>query len=198
MAFWFRRRPRAHAQPLRGEVLSLESLEERAKTLAAQFTLERDSSSARHDVLTRLDQNMRVLRSAYLLLAEDGRRGEVVDPAVEWLLDNFHLLESQARALRHDLPIRYYRKLPKLAGRQLAGQARIYAMAFELVRHGDGRIDAERLTRFVLAYQTVAPLTLGELWAWPIMLKLTLIENLRILTEGILRARIARQPLRVR
>ncbi len=59
-------------------------------------------------------------------------------------------------------------------------------MALELIRHGDGRLDAERLTRFVLAFQTVAPLTIGELWAWPSMLKLALLENLRLLTDGIL------------
>jgi cyclic beta-1,2-glucan synthetase len=181
------------ATPLRGEVLSLESLEERAKTLAAAFTLTRASRVVRHDVLAQLELNLAGLRRAYRVLAEDVRGGIVVEPAVEWLLDNFHVLDSQARALRRDLPIRYYRRLPKLAAREYSGQARIYAMAIELIRHGDGRLDAERLTRFLLAYQTVAPLTLGELWAWPIMLKLALLENLRILSEGILRARVARR-----
>jgi cyclic beta-1,2-glucan synthetase len=65
-------------------------------------------------------------------------------------------------------------------------------MALELIRHGDGRLDAERLTRFVVAFQTVAPLTIGELWAWPSMLKLALLENLRLLTDGILAGRAAR------
>jgi len=35
------------------------------------------------------------------------------------------------------------------------------------------------LCHFVEAYQDVATLTLGELWAVPIMLRLALIENLR-------------------
>jgi cyclic beta-1,2-glucan synthetase len=191
MRLFTSRRP-IEAMPLRGEVLSLESLEDRAKSLAAAFTLARDSRGSQHHVLARLDENLVFLRRAYRLLADDVRRGDVVDPAVEWLLDNFHLLETQARAVRHDLPPGYYRKLPKLAAREFSGRARIHAMAPELIRHGDGRLDSERLTRFVLAYQTVAPLTLGELWAWPIMLKLALLENVRILTEGILRARVAR------
>jgi cyclic beta-1,2-glucan synthetase len=193
MRFFTRRNRLPESTPLRGEVLSLESLEVRAKTLAAAFTLARDSRTARYDVLARLDENLGFLRRAYGLLAGDVHRGDVVDPAVEWLLDNFHLLETQARAVRHDLPSRYYRKLPKLAARELSGMARVHAMALELIRHGDGRLDPERLTRFVLSFQTVAPLTLGELWAWPIMLKLALLENVRILTEGILRARVARR-----
>ncbi len=187
-----RRRP-VEEVPLRGEILGLESLEERARTLAGIFTLARDSRADRHDVRKRLDANLRVLREAYRVLAGDVRRGDAVDPAAEWLLDNFHLVESEARAVRHDLPSRYYQKLPKLAARELSGRARIHAMALELIRHGDGRLDAERLNRFVLAYQTVAPLTIGELWAWPSMLKLALLENLRILAAGILSGRAARR-----
>src|SRR5450830_1447934 len=187
-----RRRPEEEV-PLRGELLGLESLEERAKTLAGVFTLARDSRAGGHDIRTRLDANLRVLREAYRLLAGDVRRGDAVDPAAEWLLDNFHLVESEARAVRHDLPSQYYQKLPKLAARELSGKARIHAMALELIRHGDGRLDAERLTRFVLAYQTVAPLTIGELWAWPSMLKLALLENLRILAAGVLSGRAARR-----
>ena len=45
---------------------------------------------------------------------------------------------------------------------------------------------------FLNSYQRVAPLTIGELWAWPSMLRLALIESLRRLAEGILEARSAR------
>ena len=145
-----------------------------------------------HDVLHRLDANIRVLNEAYRSLADDVHGGVAVPPAAEWLLDNFHLVESEARAVRHDLPVRYYQKLPKLAAREFSGKARIHELALELIQHGDGRLDSDRLTRFVLAFQTVAPLTIGELWAWPSMLKLALLENLRLLTDGILAGRAAR------
>ncbi len=188
---FFKRRVPEEAVPFRGEVLSLESLEERAKSLAAVFTLARAKARG-YDVLPRLDENLRVLREVYGVLAGDVHKGEAVPPAAEWLLDNFHLVDAEARAVRHDLPPRYYRKLPKLAAREFSGQARIHAMALELIRHGDGRLDPDRLTRFVAAFQTVAPLSIGELWAWPSMLKLALIENMRRLAEGILAGRTAR------
>src|SRR6185369_11291225 len=114
-------------------------------------------------------------------------------PAAEWLLDNFHLVEGEMREVRHHLPSRFYRELPKLATRELAGTVRVYAMAVELLRYSDARLDAHRLNRFIHAYQTVAPLTLGELWAWPSMLKLALIENLRRLADEILDSRAARR-----
>ncbi len=178
--------------PLRGELLSPEGLEECAKALAAGFTLAPASRIGGRNVLPRLEGNIRALSAAYRSLADDVHRGVTVPPAAEWLLDNFHLVEAEARAVRHDLPVRYYRKLPKLAAREFSGMARIHAMAIELIRHGDGRLDAERLARFVLAFQTVAPLTIGELWAWPSMLKLALLENLRLLTDGIIAGRTAR------
>ena len=65
-------------------------------------------------------------------------------------------------------------------------------MALELIRHSDSRLDRSQLVRFMNSYQSVAPLTIGELWAWPSILKLALIENLRRLAEEILDARESR------
>jgi cyclic beta-1,2-glucan synthetase len=183
-----RKRHQKENEPLRGEVLSIEALEEQARLLAARFTLSPRTTRGR-DVLGRLRENIESLRNAYRLLSDDCRRGEVIDPAAEWLLDNFHLLEAESRSVIHDLPAHYYRKLPRLAARELAGQARMHALSVALVQHGDGRVDAERLTRFISAFQEIAPLTIGELWAWPSMLRLSLLENVRILGELILEAR---------
>ncbi|MDD5565056.1 MAG: hypothetical protein PHQ91_15190, partial [Thermoanaerobaculaceae bacterium] len=114
--------------PLRGELLSPEGLEECAKSLAASFTLAPASRIGGRNVLPRLEGNIRALNAAYRSLADDVHQGVAVPPAAEWLLDNFHLVEAEARAVRHDLPVRYYRKLPKLAAREFSGKARIHAM----------------------------------------------------------------------
>ncbi|MGH7538037.1 MAG: GH36-type glycosyl hydrolase domain-containing protein, partial [Gemmatimonadales bacterium] len=179
-------------KPLRAELLSIERLEERARALAASFTLARDLRRKSRPFFARLEDNARVLREAYRVLADDVHRHEFLPPAAEWLLDNFHLIEAEIRGIRHDLPHQYYRQLPKLASRERAGMARVYSMALELIRHTDGRLDRHQLVRFMAAYQTVAPLTIGELWAWPSMLKLALVENLRRLADETIRDREAR------
>ena len=102
-----------------------------------------------------------------------------ITPAGEWLLDNFYLIEEQIRTAKRHLPQGYSRELPRLAHGPSAGLPRVYDIALEAISHGDGHINAESLHRFVAAYQQVAPLKLGELWAVPIMLRLALIENLR-------------------
>jgi cyclic beta-1,2-glucan synthetase len=179
-------------EPLRDQLLSIERLEERARALAARLTVDPSRRGA-PDLFLRFDGNARVLQSVYVIMADDVRQGAFVTPAAEWLLDNYHLVASEIRAVRKDLPRGYYRELPKLATRQLPCEARVYALAVELIRHSDSRLDGQQLLRFMRSYQTVAPLTIGELWAWPSMLKLALIENLRRLAEESLAARGARR-----
>src|SRR6185295_5085936 len=118
--------------------------------------------------------------------------GRRITPAAEWLLDNVYVVDEQIRTAKRHLPKGYSRELPCLAQGPSAGLPRVYDLAFEAISHGDGRVDADTLSRFVAAYQTVAPLELGELWAFPIMLRLALIENLRRVGTRVAAAAIDR------
>ncbi len=128
--------------------------------LAAALAPRAGARMRRPDVLPRLAANLRVLTAAYVALADDVHHGVLVAPAAEWLLDNFHLVKAEARAVHQDLPATYYRTLPKATTGGTKGQARIHTLAVELIRHGNGRLDDERLTRFIFAFQTIVPLTL--------------------------------------
>ena len=161
------------------ELLGIELLEEHARRLGALFTLARRPRSGSRTYLRRLHENMRALRSVYTALAEDAQRGEPASPAAEWLLDNFFIVSAAARDIQHDLPPSFLRRLPQVAGDEFAGLPRVYALALELIRSSAGRLDAQRLHRFITAFQSVAPLTIGEIWAWPSALKLALVEHLR-------------------
>src|SRR5580765_2464971 len=185
-------KPPLSEKPFRDELLSVERLEERALALAASFTLDPAPRRRARNIFPRFDDNARVLAAAYRSLADDVRTGQFVTGAAEWLLDNFHLVASEIRDIHRHLPASYYRQLPTIASREQAGHTRIYAMAVELLRHSDSRIDRQQLLVFVNSYQRVAPLTIGELWAWPSMLKLALIENLRRLASQTLESRRAR------
>jgi len=190
---WLRTgRPPPAEKPLRDELLSIEGLEERALALAARFTIDPAPRRRALDLFPRFTDNVRVLRATYRTLADDVRRGTFVVSAADWLLDNFYLVAAEISDIQRNLPRRYARGLPTLASREHAGHARIYAIAVELVRHSDSRLDRHQLVQFLNSYQRVAPLTIGELWAWPSMLKLALIENLRRLAEELLAARAAR------
>ena len=133
-----------------------------------------------------------MLLASYRAIAEAMRQESAISPAAEWLVDNFHIVEEQLREIREDLPPSFYRQLPKLARGPLKGFPRVYGLAWAFVEHTDSRFETEPLRRFVRAYQRVRPLTIGELWATAISLRLVLVENLRRLVEGVNRRRAAR------
>ncbi len=169
--------------PLRAELFSREQMVQHGRVLAASHRL-----SAKHApdrLLTRLAENETVLLAVRALLTEAVNGDRRITPAGEWLLDNFYLIEEQIRTARRHLPPRYERELPRLADGPSAGLPRVYDIALETISHGDGRLDADGLGGFVSAYQEVTPLTTGELWAVPIMLRLALLENLRRVSARI-------------
>jgi cyclic beta-1,2-glucan synthetase len=69
----------------------------------------------------------------------------------------------------------------------------VFGIAWDYIAHSDSLFDPETLRRFVRAYQQVQPLTIGELWAVAITLRVVLVENLRRAAERIVGSRIARQ-----
>ncbi len=162
---------------MRAELLSIEQLKRFAQELARRHTIEFGPGYNR--LLPRLDENARVLREAHGVLVAADAAGRRTTPPEEWLLDNFYLIEQHIELARIHLPRRYSRLLPRLTQGPMRGLPRVYGMAFELISHLDGLLDAEAITAYVAAYQTVSPLRLGELWAFPISLRLGLIENLR-------------------
>ena len=172
---------------LRAELFSIEQLKRHAVTLAGQHRI--DTRRGPDRLLPRLADNARVLLAAYTVVADAASPGQRISPAEAWLLDNYYLIERQIGLVRRLLPRGYSRQLPRLADGLAAGFPRIYVLALELISHMDGRIDSENATRFVAAYQSVEPLKLGELWAFPIMLQLALLENIRRIGVRIARRR---------
>ena len=178
-------------EPIRAEIFSAERMAEHAHSLAAAQTV---SASAKPDraVMARVIDNGHVLRQCFRAIALTIQQKRTITPAAEWLADNFTIVDQQLRDIRSDLPPAYYRRLPALASGHLQGYPRVFGLAWAFVAHTDSRFDREGLRAFVRAYQRVQPLTIGELWAVPITLRVTLVENLRRLAEAIVRGRADR------
>ncbi len=179
-------------QILREEIFSIERLEQHARTLAAAQPVGSIPGFGR-SLATRLRSNEKVLLAAYRSIAKAVDEGRGITPAAEWVLDNYHVVEEQIREIREDLPPGFYRQLPKLTAGPFAGFPRVFGIAWAFVAHTDSRFEPETLRRFVRAYQTVEPLTIGELWAVAITLRIVLVENLRRVAQRIVASRLARQ-----
>lgn len=136
-------------QPLRSQLFSAEQMELHGKSLAHAHRVHARAGSDL--LLGRLKENEGILDDASTLLTRMVQDEVRITPAGEWLLDNYYLIEEQIRTARRHLPKGYSRELPTLSQGPSANLPRVYDLAMEAIAHGDGRIDAETMTRFVAA-----------------------------------------------
>ena len=109
-------------------LLSQEQLESHAASLAAMHQLAPDPARGR-PLIPLLDEDAQLLDEAYDFLSAATRTAQPI-PSEDWLRDNHHVVQDQVRAVRQDLPRKYYLELPKLAdGRVRRLPARLRAGA---------------------------------------------------------------------
>ncbi|MBJ7880171.1 GH36-type glycosyl hydrolase domain-containing protein [Gelidibacter salicanalis] len=171
------------SDPIRSELYNFDQMITHASIVARSHKTFKGKRSDK--LLKRLDDNESTLIEVRNLLVESIQLGQVITPAAEWLLDNFYLIEEQIVTSKKHLPKKYSEGLPYLANGSSKGMPRVYDIALEIIAHSDCRIDSNGLKGFISAYQSEKILTLGELWAIPIMMKLAVIENLRRIAEKI-------------
>jgi cyclic beta-1,2-glucan synthetase len=177
---------------IRAEIFGSERFEQHAESLAvAQQISPRPSRG--HSLRRRLHDNDRTLLRAYEAIAALIDQGRPITPAAEWLVDNYHIVEDQIREIWDDLPPGYYRQLPKLVEGPFTGYPRVLGIVWAFVAHTDSRFDPQLLCRYISAYQRIQPLTIGELWAIAITLRIVLVENLRRAADRMVGGSIARQ-----
>jgi cyclic beta-1,2-glucan synthetase len=160
-------------------------LEQTARQLAANHIIDPQANGQLH-LLERLPAQAKLLHQVHQSYLQSTDEELALSYAAEWVLDNFYLVQQSLRQVEEDLPKTYYKQLPKLnTDSALSGYPRIYDLARELLTYDDCQVDLDRVRRFIHAYQQVHPLTMGELWALPSMLRLALLESLAQATGRI-------------
>ena len=161
----------------------MERLESQARRLAVACVLA-PRRRVNSPLLKRFIENRRVLiRARREILGHDRQEVQGID--ADWLADNFHIVDEVLREVRQDLPRGYDEVLPKLGSRRSRAIPASTPWPWRWSPTPTAS-STSRITRFVQAFQEVAPLTIGELWALPTMLRLVLLENLRRLAEQML------------
>ena len=152
-------------------------LEELARRLAVQFELAAHTTGEPL-LLDRLRQHEKLISDAYRHFSSAAQTEIPLTYAGEWLLDNFFVIQQAIRQVREDLPPGYHGELPKLKNPSWLDIPRNYALASELITYSRHKLDIEQIIRFLQAFQDDVPLTMGELWAFPTMLRLGILSNL--------------------
>eukprot|EP01088_Endostelium_zonatum_P006513 TRINITY_DN1864_c0_g1_i1.p1 TRINITY_DN1864_c0_g1~~TRINITY_DN1864_c0_g1_i1.p1 ORF type:complete len:3169 (-),score=861.88 TRINITY_DN1864_c0_g1_i1:63-9569(-) len=137
-------------------------------------------------LLTRLVETQKLLEDADATLVKAAAAGKDVTPAGEWLLDNFYVIREHISDVRSSMPKDYYSQLPKLTSGSYAGYPRVYELALQVISSTEGVVTLEHVSLFIKEYQRTIQLKMGELWAFPIMLRLGLIGNIWRMTKHTL------------
>src|SRR2546421_7835388 len=159
---------------LRRRLLTADRLSQEAITLAGAQRAERRPGQA--SLLRTLRQAEETLKHVQQILTESARAGQSLSISAEWLLDNTYLIHGHIDDVRISLPQRYYNQLPITRTGPYSGVPRVYGIAAEIIANTDALLERDLLHNFLHSYQTVSILTMGELWAVPLMLRLRLIE----------------------
>lgn len=168
---------------VRDTALTDEELQKHAVQLARNHPVGRSRSLSW--LIRRLNDNFGLISEVHGMLGKDAGDSFPTAPAAEWLLDNFYIIEEQVKIIRRSLSRGRYSKLPVLTKGFLKGYPRVYAIALEIVAHTNGNLDEKSITSFIQSYQSQTLLSMGELWAVPLMLRISLVEAMRNICEGI-------------
>ncbi|HNY94987.1 MAG TPA: hypothetical protein PKJ88_09850, partial [Flexilinea sp.] len=120
------------------------------------------------------------LDEAHHYFSESSQNKIPLTYASEWILDNYYIIRQTLQQIKEDLPVSFYQQLPKITNGVLKDFPRIYIIARSILSYQKLMIDPMELESILIQFQKAVPLSTGELWAFPIFLRYSLIEFLSI------------------
>jgi cyclic beta-1,2-glucan synthetase len=162
------------------EVEKKDRLEESAQELAQQLHVEPPFRSGRlsSSLLNYINDYKTFLQEAYKYFRGAHENRLTLSYAAEWMLDNYYIVQQTLNEIPEDMPVGFYKELPKMMQGDYQDFPRAYAVAREFLLVEHDHLDMERLERYLLAFQAHKPLTMGEIWALPSMFRIAIIQGL--------------------
>ncbi len=173
--------PSPELQLQRRDPVTMAGLPDCAHALSALHVLEPSTRST--SLLPLLLKSELAIERSRADLAEAVRLDYGITHETEWLLDNAYLIRSNIADIRHNLPDNHNKLLPVLTDKSAPVRLRVYHIASELIDCTGHRLSPDSIISFLDAYQQTAPLIIAELWVFPLMLRLVLLERLQRLSE---------------
>ncbi|GAB6168348.1 glucoamylase family protein [Clostridium carnis] len=142
--------------------------------------MDNKSVGSRKTVLSELNDAFNGIVHNHRYINKLVKHNEDIIGAGEWLLDNIYLIEKEYKQIKFNLPFNYFANLPTVEDKEgSCPRIYIYAKDYELNTHG--KIEEQELIEYVNSMNE--SFTMGELWAFPLMLRVSLIINLAEVTN---------------
>jgi cyclic beta-1,2-glucan synthetase len=168
------------SEPLNQEQMQLKATQLAEKLEKAPLIISRNSA-----LLQQLRHSANILNTIRYNVAEAQHVEQTISLAAEWLLDNNYVIQGNLIEVQRSLPKKYYCELPKVNSPNIGTVPRAYLVGKEILNGTASKLSHENIAAFIKSYQTVQPLTIGELWALPLFLRMLLIENIQSLALHI-------------
>lgn len=165
--------------------ISGENLEAHAEEISSEYS-DTINVNSRRKIIKILNESYKKIINAFEYIDRDIRNNKEVISAAEWLLDNLYLIEKEYKDIKHGSTWRFYRTLPVLSNSAMKGYPRVYYLAMEIVKHTDGRVTGDIIKKFLNSYQQETVLTSAELWAFPTMLRIALLQKISKICDGMM------------
>ena len=138
--------------------------------------------NSRKTVLLELNNAFKGILHNHKYLNKLVKQGEDVIPSAEWVLDNIYLIEKEYKTIKHNLPYDYFENLPNISVENFS-YPRIYALAKNYIEINNNLVTLEECIRFIKSQKE--DYNIGELWAFPLMLRIALIINLALIINDM-------------
>ena len=164
--------PYANKAELIKEPLNLEQMHDNNPFSLAIEEIQESGRGMKQLLLNQLKKSAKILSKIRHNVAEAEHLEQTITASAEWLLNNTYVIQGNIEEVQRNLPKKFYQELPKVMKGKDIGLPRIYVVARELIQCCANKLSRDNITAFLNSYQTIDPLTIGELWALPLMLVL--------------------------
>ena len=144
----------------------------------------KENAQCRKHVLNELKLGFTQIKENYKYIKDLARDKEEIIGSGEWLLDNIYLIEKEYKNIKKNMPKEYFDTLPVLKGEDTNEIPRILIYAKEFIKIKEGIVSQEEVIKFI--NRKKEKFTMGELWAFPLMLRISIIIELSRITEKLL------------
>lgn len=146
------------------------------------------SPRTRRQIIAHLDADQALLDAARRDLNEAARLDHALPAAAEWILDNAYLIRIQIAEVRRHLP-RDFEAWKSSSGTD----GSLLSLTRRLAAECDFSLTEDNIRDFLRRYQVSTPLTIAELWAFPLFLRVALIESVTNVATRVAEAQQLRE-----
>ncbi|WP_160674597.1 glucoamylase family protein [Clostridium sp. C8-1-8] len=142
-----------------------------------------DSVNCRRRIMYSLKESYNRILENYQYINQQVKENKDIVGAAEWLLDNIYVIEKEYKTIKLNMPWGYFENLPLVNGEESC--PKVYLLAKEILKSNDGKIEENDTINFLRGCDEREYITLGELWAFPLMLRVGLIEGIATVTDKL-------------